>query len=89
MSPPLSAPGVMLVMLSTNRWVATSVSFIDMSRLTETRCEPSVENVVSNTQSLCAPWKRTCLPVLASMARTVLSAQPKAILLPSGDQLAP
>ena len=42
-----------------------------------------------STQSLWPPWKRTCLPVAASMARTVLSAQPKAILLPSCDQLTP
>ncbi len=36
-NPPFSAPGVMLVMLSTNRSVATSISFIDRSRLTEMR----------------------------------------------------
>ena len=53
--PPLSAPGVIEVMLSTNRWVATSVSFAVMSRLTETRCVPSVEKTVSSTQSLCEP----------------------------------
>ena len=35
--PPLSAPGVMLVILSLKRWVATSVSFIERSRLIETR----------------------------------------------------
>ena len=77
------------VMLSTNRWVATSVSLAAMSRPTEIRCEPSAEKTVSSTQSLCEPMNRTCSPVLASMARTVLSAQPKAILVPSGDQLAP
>ena len=35
--PPLSAPGVMEVMLSTKREVATSVSFTAMSRPTETK----------------------------------------------------
>ena len=42
----------MLVMLSTSRSVATSVNFIDISRLTEMRCEASLEKTVSNTQSL-------------------------------------
>ena len=87
--PPLSAPGVIDVMLSTNRWVATSVSLAAMSRPTETRCEPSAEKAVSRAQSLCEPMNSTCSPVSASIARTVLSAQPKAILVPSGDQLAP
>ena len=87
--PPLSAPGVMLVMLSMKRCVATSVSFIERSRLIETRYVESFEKTVPSTQSLCAPWKRICLPVAASMARTVLSAQPKASLLPSCDQLTP
>ena len=58
------------VMLSTNRWVATSVSLAAMSRPTEIRCEPSAEKTVSSTQSLCEPMNRTCSPVLASMART-------------------
>ena len=79
----------MLVTLSTNRCVATSVSFMLMSRLTETRCRPSCENAVPSTQSECVPICSVCLPVSASMARTVLSAQPKAIVLPSGDQLTP
>ena len=51
----MSAPGVMLVMLSTNRCVATSISFIERSRLTEIRYVPSFEKTVSSTQSLCAP----------------------------------
>ena len=87
--PPLSAPGVIEVMLSMNRWVDVSISLAAMSRPSEIKCEPSAENTVLRTQSLCEPLNRTCSPVLASMARTVLSAQPKAILVPSGDQLAP
>ena len=47
----------------------------------------SVEKTVSSAQSLCEPWKRTCSPVFASMARTLLSPHPKAIFVPSGDQL--
>ena len=80
---------MMLVTLSMNRLVGTSVSFTDRSRLTETRCWPSCEKTVPSTQSEWAPWKRTCLPVAASNARTVLSAHPKATSLPSGDQLTP
>src|SRR5262249_58637482 len=49
--PPLRAPGVMLVMLSMNRCVATSVSFIERSRLIETRNDESFENTVPSTQS--------------------------------------
>ena len=88
-SPPLRAPGVMLVMLSTMRCVLTSVSFIERSRLTEIRCDESFEKTVSSTQSPWAPWKRTSLPVSASMARSELSAQPKEISLPSWDQRTP
>ena len=51
MRPPLSLPGVMLVMLSTNRWVATSVSFILMSRLTEATYSPSWLKTVPSAQS--------------------------------------
>src|SRR6266566_3056255 len=40
-TPPLSAPGVIDVMLSTNRCVATSVSFTVLSRPTEIRCDPN------------------------------------------------
>ena len=87
--PPFRAPGVIEVMLSTNRWVPTSVSLAAMSLPAEIRWEPSAENVVSSTQSLCEPMYRTCSPVLASMALTPLSAQPRAIFEPSGDQLAP
>ena len=79
----------MLVMLSTNRSVATSISFIERSRLTETRCDESVEKTVSSTQSLWAPWNSTCLPVAASITRTVLSAQPNATRVLSVDQLTP
>ena len=79
----------MLVTLSMNRCVATSVSFMVMSRPTETRCSPSRLNSVSSTQSEWVPIWRSCLPVKASMARTVLSAQPKASTVPSGDQLTP
>ena len=77
------------VMLSMNRSVATSVSLAVMSRPTETRCFPSCEKTVSRTQSSWAPWNSTCVPVSASIARSELSAQPKAISLPSGDQLPP
>src|SRR5262249_49723123 len=88
-SPPFKAPGVMLVTLSMNRFVGTSVSFTERSRLTEMRCCPSCEKTVPNTQSEWAPWKTTCLPEVASKARTVLSAQPHATRLPYGDQLTP
>jgi hypothetical protein len=50
--PPFKAPGVMLVILSSNRCVAISVSFIERSRLTEIRCLESFEKIVSSTQSL-------------------------------------
>ena len=79
----------MLVTLSINRCVATSTSFSVRSRLADTRYVPSSENVVSSTQSLCAPWNSTCFPVAASTARTVLSLHPNASLVPSGDQLTP
>ena len=78
------------VMLSTNRWVATSVSLAVMSRPTEIRCVPSTENdgvehpvvVRAHEQDLLRrSWRR--------WPGRVLSAQPKAILVPSGDQLAP
>ena len=88
-NPPRNAPGVIEVMLSTKRCVATSVNFALMSRPTETMWSPFIENAVSSTQSLCEPCCSTCLPLSASIARTVKSEQPNAICLPSGDQLAP
>ena len=59
--PPFSAPGVIDVMLSTNRCVATSISLADMSRPTETRWLPSTENAVSSTQSSWALLKQNLL----------------------------
>ena len=79
----------MLVMLSTNRCVATSVSFAVMSRPTDMTCEPSAEKAVPSTQSECAPCCSVCLPVNESNTRTLLSGQPTAMSFPSGDQLAP
>src|SRR5690606_13466872 len=58
-------------------------------RLTEIRCESSLDQTVSSAQSVWAPWYNTCLPVAASKARTVLSPQPSATRVPSTDQLAP
>ena len=57
--PPLSAPGVIEVMLSINRWVETSISLAAMSRPTDIRWLPSAEKTVSRTQSLCEPMNRT------------------------------
>ena len=88
-TPPLSAPGVIEVTLSTNRCAATSVSFTVMSRPPEMIWSPFTEKAVLSAQSLCEPICRTCLPEAASMARTVKSEQPKAISLLSGDQLTP
>ncbi len=65
------------------------VSFAVMSRPTETRWSPFIDQSVSSTQSLWLPMKRTCSPFDAWIARTVLSGRPKATSLPSGDQLAP
>ena len=87
--PPLSALGVMLVRLSTKRCVATSVSLAVMSRETEMTLSPLSDHAVPRTQSLWEPMKSTCLAVSASMARTVLSPQPKEISVPSGDHVAP
>ena len=77
------------VTLSTKRCSATSVNFTLMSRPPEMTWSPLIENVVLNAQSLCDPICMTCLPDDASMARTVLSAQPNAMSLLSGDQLTP
>jgi hypothetical protein len=77
------------VMLSMNRWVSTSVSLAERSRLTEMRCVPSAEKTVSRAQSLCEPMKSVCSPLAASITRTLLSPQPTAMLFPSGDQAAP
>ena len=87
--PPFRARGVIEVMLSMKRESSKTVSLAVMSRPTEMMCLPSTSYAVPSTQSLWAPWKKICSPVLASMARTVLSPQPKAMALPSGDQLAP
>ena len=86
-TPPFNAPGVIEVTLSMNRCSATSVSFTLISRPPEIIWSPLIENVVVSGQSLCEPICNACLPVSASMALTVLSAQPKAINLLSGDQL--
>jgi len=51
--------------------------------------DTNTEKVVLIAQSVCEPICTTCLPEVASMARTVLSAQPKAMSLLSGDQLTP
>ena len=87
--PPLSAPGVIDVMLSTNRCVATSVSFTAMSRPTETRRSPLLFHTVSSTQSSWASLNKTCSPLFTSKARTVESGKPTATRVPSGDQLTP
>ena len=65
-SPPFSANGVMLVTLSMNRCVGTSVSLAVMSRETDSRCCPSRLKAVPSTQSEWVPIWRTCLPVAAS-----------------------
>ena len=53
--PPLSAFGVMEVMLSTKREDLNTVSLEVMSRPAEMRCSPFTSNTVPSTQSLCAP----------------------------------
>src|SRR5690349_10220022 len=88
-TPPFSAPGVMEVTLSIKRCSASSVNLTLMSLPLEMTWSPFNDQVVLITQSLCDPICSTCFPVEASTARTVLSAQPNATNLLSGDQLTP
>lgn len=75
--------------MSTNRPLATSVSFTDASRPPLTTCDPSAENAVASAQSSCVAVRISRSPVAASKARTASSTQPTATFVPSGDQLAP
>ena len=54
--PPLSALGVIEVMLSMKRESANTVSFAVMSRPTEMMCFPPTSKAVLSTQSVWAPW---------------------------------
>ncbi|MEI7932176.1 MAG: hypothetical protein WCI21_03865, partial [Alphaproteobacteria bacterium] len=69
--------------------VFSSVSFIDMSRLTLITWSFFSENAVPNTRSEWASIAMTCLPSATWMARTRLSKVPNESSVPSSLKQAP
>ena len=84
----LTLPGVAGIILTIGMAVDANVLIFERIREEREMGRPPV-NAVESTQSLWEPMNRTCLPLLASIARTVLSVQPKATFDPSGDHETP